>query len=268
MGKFDGVLLASDFDDTLAVNSGQVVAENVEAIRAFTGQGGRFAVATGRAWRTFGPHAHKVPFNTHVILSNGAALYDPEAGRTVLELPLPLSAAGDLLALSEAFPAVGVECYHGDDLYIHRPNPYTDAHMRKVKVPWTARPLAQMPTPWIKAVVQADHGTLLEAQKWLLERYGDRYEAIFSNDVLLEVTAKGATKGGMVLRLAELLGISREHIYCAGDNQNDIPMLAAAAIGFAPGDCDRTVKDWGARLVRPSGQGSIAHIVEILDGMY
>ena len=50
MGKFDGVLLASDFDDTLYDKHLQVPQRNRLALEYFMAQGGRFAVATGRAF--------------------------------------------------------------------------------------------------------------------------------------------------------------------------------------------------------------------------
>ena len=49
MGKFDGVLLVSDFDDTLYGANRQIPPRNLEALHYFVGQGGRFTVATGRA---------------------------------------------------------------------------------------------------------------------------------------------------------------------------------------------------------------------------
>ena len=47
--------------------------------------------------------------------------------------------------------------------------------------------------------------------------------------LVLEVTRKGASKGAMVARLAKRLGISMDHIYCAGDENNDLSMLTMAA---------------------------------------
>lgn len=85
---------------------------------------------------------------------------------------------------------------------------------------------------------------------------------------MLELTAKGATKGGMVLHLAEKLGICRENLYCVGDNQNDLPMLAVSAVSYAPADCAQEVKDWGARLLPPSEDGAIAGLVAELDKKY
>ena len=49
MGKFDGVLLVSDYDDTLYNHKLEVSEENRAAIESFIAQGGTFTVATGRA---------------------------------------------------------------------------------------------------------------------------------------------------------------------------------------------------------------------------
>ena len=83
MGKFDGLLLASDFDDTLYGLDLRIPERNLEAIRYFTGEGGRFAVATGRAYRTIAPNAQLVPMKAPAVLSNGAARYDFEEGRLI-----------------------------------------------------------------------------------------------------------------------------------------------------------------------------------------
>ena len=174
-------------------------------------------------------------------------------------------AAEDLAVLSAEMPSIGMETYHGDDVYIHHPNAFTDRHVKRVGTTWTPCGLSDMPTPWSKAVIQDEYPTLLAAQKFLLDRWGDKYEVIFSSSALLEVTAKGATKGGMVLRLAEYLGVERKDVYCVGDNQNDIPMLALSAIPFAPANCAQEVKDWGATVLCHCDEGVIGDIVERLD---
>ena len=69
----------------------------------------------------------------------------------------------------------------------------------------------------------------------------------------------------MVKKLLELLHLSPSGLYCVGDNQNDIPMLALSSVPFAPGDCAQEVKDWGATLLCPCGEGVIGDIVAYLD---
>ena len=55
MGKFDGVLLATDFDETYYSAAGAVPPANLEALAYFEAEGGIFTVSTGRAHRTFAP---------------------------------------------------------------------------------------------------------------------------------------------------------------------------------------------------------------------
>ena len=100
------------------------------------------------------------------------------------------------------------------------------------------------------------------------EKVGDSYEVIFSNRVLLELTAKGSHKGGSALWVADYMGIDPQHLYCVGDNQNDLPMLQAAKIGFAPENCNQILRDWGAHIVRSCDEGCVAAVIEILDRLY
>ena len=60
------------------------------------------------------------------------------------------------------------------------------------------------------------------------------YEVVPSAVTLVELTAKGANKGGMVQRLAQLLDVKRENVLCVGDHANDISMLTWAGEGYAP----------------------------------
>ena len=69
-------------------------------------------------------------------------------------------------------------------------------------------------------------------------------------------------------KLARHIGVSPDHIYCVGDNQNDIPMLARSVIPFAPANCAQEVKDWGARVLCHCDDGVIGDIVDILNQLY
>ena len=48
MGKFDGILLCTDLDDTLLTTDKRVSDENSKAIEYFKSEGGLFTFATGR----------------------------------------------------------------------------------------------------------------------------------------------------------------------------------------------------------------------------
>ena len=280
MGKFDGVLLASDFDNTLiyteaALRSGQPVPDlsprNREALEYFMGEGGRFAVATGRALAAFRHYADKVPVNAPCVVCNGAAIYDFAKQEYLDYALLDETARQRGQEVLDRFPEVAVEAYHIDNV-IHgvRPNEITHQHEHITKVAVTEAPsLLDVPLPLGKLLFEAEHRDLEAARDFLTAQgWAEDYELIFSGQTLLEMTAKGANKGGMVRRLAKLLDISMDHVYCAGDEANDISMLTAGAMGFAPANCIQAVRDCGATIVSNAWEDAMADMVEILDKRY
>ena len=280
MGRFDGVLLASDFDNTLiyteeALRSGapvpQLSQRNREALEWFMAEGGRFTVATGRALAAFSAYADRVPMNAPAVVCNGAAIYDFAKKEYLDYALLDEDARRRGQMILDRFPTLAVEAYHIDNV-IHavRPNAITRQHEHLTKVAVTEAPsLLEVPLPLGKLLLEAEHEVLQAVQDQLTAEGWDRdYELIFSSKVLLEMTAKGANKGGMVRRLAERLGIAPEHIYCAGDEANDIPMLTAAAQGFAPANCTEAVRSCGATVVCDAREGALADVVEILGKKY
>ena len=69
-------------------------------------------------------------------------------------------------------------------------------------------------------------------------------------------------------RLAKRLGISMDHVYCVGDEANDLSMLTAAAEGFAPANCSAVVKESGATIVSHCNEDALADVIAILDKKY
>lgn len=270
MGKFDGVLLVSDYDDTLYCSDYSVSEENRAAILHFIEKGGYFSIATGRAHTTFAPQIcrERLSINAPVVLSNGSAVFDFESDCMLFQTFLPSESAHHLIMLAEAFPALGFEAYHGEDVYVHNGNSVTWAHLKRAGVGCVQCPIAEMPLPWTKVIFQQEHELLLQVQAHIQEYWKDQYEAIFSNRRMLELTARGSTKGDAVLFVAGHLGVERSHIYCVGDNQNDIPMLAVSAVPFAPSNCAREVRDWGATIVSSCDEHCVAQIIGLLEKRY
>lgn len=269
MGKFDGVLLVSDYDNTFAEGN-NVARDNLDMLAYFEAEGGRFTIATGRTHCTFRKIRDLVPFNAPVLLANGALIYDFEAGKALFEAPLPPTVREDMLEFSRQFPKMSLEVYSGEnDLYAWNPNLYVHKHILYTGARSHICPIEEIPAPWDKALMEHDHKTLLTFQAELLKRWGDRYEVIFSDDHMLELNAKGCTKGNGVLKLAELLGIKREDVYCVGDNENDLSMLEVSAIPFAPENAIPAVKEFpGLHLLPRCEDGAIAALIRRLDAIY
>ena len=278
MGKFTGLLLASDYDNTLTYTAEAlrlcapmppVSDVNQAALRYFMAEGGVFSVATGRAKPAFEVVARGVPMNGPTILFNGAAIYDFAAGRYLYTAFLPDIVRTHIAQTLRALPFAAVELYH-DDNSIHalQPNEVTRRHLHVTHSPTViVDSMAQVPSPISKALFSTEEQHLndlldyLRAQPW----YHD-YEVVPSAVTLVELTAKGANKGGMVVRMAQMLGISRENVVCVGDHANDISMLTWAGLGCAPANAIPQVRETpGVHVLPDCREDAIAALIDELE---
>lgn len=280
MGKFDGVLIATDFDNTLIFTEDclrrglpipPLSEKNRQAIEAFTAQGGRFAISTGRALAAFSPIAPMLPISAPCVVCNGAAIYDWNSQKYLEFSLLDETAKERAQVVLDTFPAVALEAYHINNV-VHtvHPNAYSRKHEHLTKVGADERAcMADVPLPLGKLLFEEKRSVLEDVVRFMEEKgWAGDYELTFSSDVLLEMTRKGANKGGMVLRLAELLGVDRKDLYCVGDESNDITMLTVAAQGFAPANCSEAVRASGATIVSDARHSALADVIAILDRKY
>ena len=282
MGKFDGVLIASDFDNTMvytegALRSGErvmppVSRENREAVEYFMAQGGTFSIATGRALPAFEQVRAGIPMNGPTVLFNGAAIYDFSQGRYIHTAFLPEEVRGHVKELLEDLPGLAMEIYH-DDNSIHavNPNHLTRSHEHLTHSPTEELPsIDAAPSP-ISKILFEEEGERLEHLLELLHSYdwSRDYEIVPSSSFLVELTIQGANKGGAVMKLAQLLGISKENVYCVGDHANDIPMLRASHIPYAPDNAIQAVHQVeGVHILPHCRDNAIAAMIRELDTMY
>lgn len=278
MSKFNGLLLVSDFDNTLVyteealqkcVDMPPVSEENRAAIEYFMANGGTFSVATGRAKPAFETVVDGIPMNGPTVLFNGAAIYDFSQREYLVTAFLPDDVRPRIEEVVTDLPQVAVELYH-DDNTIHalNANDVTRRHMHITHAPTIeVGSMDQVPAPISKALFSTEEVHLpellayLKAQPW----YND-YELVPSAVTLVELTAKGANKGGMVSRLAQLLGVRRENVLCVGDHANDVSMLTWAGEGYAPANAIPLVLDTpGVRRLPDCRENAIAALIRDLD---
>lgn len=278
MGKFTGLLLASDYDNTLTYTEEAlrlcrpmppVSKANQAAIRYFMAEGGIFSVATGRAKPAFEAAADGVPMNGPTVLFNGAAIYDFSTGKYLCEAFLPETARAHIAQTIRELPFAAVELYHdNNDIHALQPNDVTRRHLHVTHSPTViVDSMEQVPSPISKALFStepAHQAALLDylrGQGW----YGD-YEIVASSESLVELTARGANKGGMVRRLAALLHIPQANVACVGDHANDISMLTWAGMAFAPANALPEVRALPCvRTLPDCREDAIAALIAVLD---
>lgn len=129
--------------------------------------------------------------------------------------------------------------------------------------------LLDVPLPLGKIMFEEDHAVLegvkafLQSQPWAGE-----YEIFFSDRTLLEVTARGATKGGMVARAGGAAGhLPPARLLRRGRGQRPVHADLGGG-GISPANCVPAVRACGATIVADADHDTLADIVSRLDKMY
>ena len=281
MGKFDGVLLVSDFDNTIVHTSAMyqtgklemppVPPSNLEALRYFMDQGGRFCIATGRSWQIMRPFIHMVPTNGACGVANGAGIIHIPTQQFLYARFLPEDVLERVAEVRRQFPELTCEFFRADHQAdaIH-PIAFTVEHAKASR--YTYRVISspeETALPLLKVLFEGDPALLEPISAYIRSRpWFGQYELAFSGAKLLELTVRGANKGAMAAELARMYGVDPAHVYCAGDQENDLPMLRFAREGFAPANAVPAVLSSGVTPVCHCAQGALAEIIAILDRRY
>lgn len=274
MGRFDGVLLAVDYDDTLMPFGHTALSDgNRRAIARFQAEGGLFTISTGRDLHSFRGIREALILNAPVVLSNGAVIFSTKTDRILYQDTLPLDFRTDLQHIMERFPEIGVEVHRDFDIYVVRNNTGVEEHLTRMGGVGIPTPLEKLPKACTKIALIApqcygETKTSLAVSAYVQEHWLEKYDMALSGGIL-DVNRRGTNKGTGVLELCRLLHIDRRHLYCVGDNWNDLPMLQAAAAGFVPASARPEVRNAeGMHQVRACADDAVAHVIERLTAWY
>lgn len=251
MGVFSDILLTVDYDRTLTAPDSTIPARNVEAIRYFIENGGTFTVNTGRSLPMAVNHLiGKVPVNAPLLLYNGSAAYDVEAGSFTRYTPIALDAKALVEDLQTRFPELHVEIQAVDAHYLIRQDAGWERYCENNHCRWGYVSPENIPEPFIKVSYYgkfhkgtvADMYEATEEEMALFDRaigyveaaYGDSLDIFRACARIVDLHAKGVSK----LRSARLLQqeLGKKILVCVGDAENDINMLDGADYAYCPAD--------------------------------
>lgn len=248
--RYDGVLLCTDFDGTLACG-GKISRENEDAIRYFKENGGRFTVISGREPKFIADlHRHIIP-NAPICGMNGAWITD-EAGKNVLfEAPMNNEAVRYSIDMLSQLPGV-------QELHIQQ-----RSAVYKTRVE-NAIPLSSVPAFYedifkILYIISDDESDT--ATDILQKNAGSRYAVSRSWKNGLEFQQGGSDKGSAVRFLKDHFGGRITYTVGVGDYENDIPLLLASDLKIAERDAIPKIKAIADRVTSSCRDDSIAHVI-------
>lgn len=260
MGKFDGVLLCSDFDMTMG-RGGIVTDGNCEAIRYFQENGGRFTIISGRHPLYLKEHQNGFRVNAPLVGYNGALILDENTGEALYS-----GGRGDQKALDLA-----ERLWNEDErlrrVVMHDRTPLSLACHREeredcVRTIAALRERCELPMYNVLCctALPEDAAALM---KRLQELTPPCFEIARSWDTGIEIICESDSKGKAALRLKQML--NAELLVTVGDYENDITMLQAGDISYAVENALPHVKAAAKRETVHYTQHAIAAIVEDLE---
>lgn len=256
MGKFDGVLLCTDWDGTLYYQNG-FCCKDLDAVRAFQREGGKFTFCTGRHYRFLEQFTDSIRANTYISSLNGACIVSPDDGRFLYrggsdEKVFDIMEA--ILGMGTAFDRINVTFRDTEEAATAYTVPEYLAALPRIR----RREI-------YKIILYSSYAGDCREDVLRINREVDlgHYEAVRSWAQSVELIPAADTKGAAVRRIADAVGAGL--LVCVGDYENDISMLRAADIGYAVGNAPDTVKSVAARVTVPCYEGAISHIIRDLE---
>ena len=265
MKKFSRMLLASDFDATLTNSQGDIPENSKAAIRYFVENGGYFSVSTGRTAEGF----HRFEpglMNAPLLFANGAAAVDCTTGKTVFSETVDSAAVGLLNAIIEEYPSLSVECYGvNGKSYCLNTDGRSRNHFKNLQIEYSeVKAFDEVAFPLVKIMLSAGERSA-EIQRFLGNTDMGNVKFIPCSGDYIELISTFAGKGRGLLRLASLLGVPDCGVFAVGDGANDVDMLEAAALSFAPSSGDIMALNAADITVCGCDSGAVADVIAILD---
>jgi hydroxymethylpyrimidine pyrophosphatase-like HAD family hydrolase len=251
-------LILVDLDGTLLGADHQVSDRNADALERARVAGARVVIATGRPARILLPLRPRLG-SSLALCYNGAIVMDLETEEVLeahlLDGAIFRDAVEHVRASGLAF-TVGVE--GTPDIGIRVEDGFRDgAELARGS-------LAELCTVGIvKGLVRVDAAQFEAVWDAFSAGFPDSLEVTRSGvDGLIEISAKGVSKGGTIAKLAESWGIEPSDAIAFGDMPNDLEMFRWAGRSVAMGNAEPEVKVAATEVGAHHDEDAVAQVLE------
>ncbi|MBQ3054286.1 MAG: HAD family hydrolase [Clostridia bacterium] len=230
--RYDGVLLCTDVDGTLADDSGKanIPQENIDAINYFMSKGGLFTLATGRQKKFLTQFDGLFKVNAPIVAINGTVVI--ENNKILYSHPLPENAIKDIEDIIKKYPLF----YESNLRTFDDHRIYT---RENGKIVMTKDAVGT----YYKCIFLFDTEKECVSFKEIMEKeYGNKYQFDRSWPFELELHDKNSGKGDAIRFLRKYYGEKIKKIVCVGDYENDISMMSEADLSIAVANGVDTLK--------------------------
>ena len=263
-------LIALDLDGSTLDNKGELVPENIRAVKEAMAMGVQVAVITGRMFPSARRHAQALGVKLPIIAYQGAQLRDVKTGEVLFSTHLSGVMASDVVSLCD-INDLYAQTYVDDELCVSSINPHVEAYAKYSGVPikevgnlahWLLEnnDICEQGVPKVLAI--GEEAKIDKLWPIFANFYGKQVYITRSASGFLEFVNPKASKGIALTALAESLGIKKEEIMACGDNHNDLPLLQAAGLKIAMGNATQKLKYIADFVALSNEQAGVAQAID------
>lgn len=261
-------LLASDIDGTINDKGRRLVQRNYDAIQKYINEyGGNFTLASGRSPNSMRKHYKRLDIpDGKAIVINGAGIYDYAEEKMVWSSPLNEHCIDMVRRTIKKFPTISFQVISDKYVYIFRPTISSRILAINAKLPIKYfYSFESIPKDnWYKVIYTGLPPAIKAVSKCIEKMSFTTENLMFSSAWSYEIVNEDTNKGKAVLKLAELLGIDREHTAAIGDYFNDFEMLKEVAFPACCGQAPKEMKKISKFIACHCNHGAVADLIEYM----
>jgi Cof subfamily protein (haloacid dehalogenase superfamily) len=238
----------TDLDGTLLNDNKELCAETSILLRRLLTQGHYLVLSSGRplpSIKIVKDTLNLPDKNVYLAGYNGGVIYECFTGKIISEKRVPFKY---ILPIFEETEKMDIYCqtYSDDTIVCKHSTPELELYQKvtKAKAIFTDDILGNLEKPPYKllAISALGRKKLEQLQKILAPLIEPELQTLFSSGTLLEIFPANSGKGSTVYELCSYLDIPITNTLAAGDEENDISMLKAAAYSVAMCNGNEAIK--------------------------
>ena len=254
-------LIATDLDGTLVGRDGVISRHSAKILAQASAAGAEVVLVTGRPLRWVPVAYEQLDAGYLTICANGAVTYDPATDTVLDSRPLPPNLLADVATkLATAIPGMTFAAEIDDGRrMVHEPR-YPVAFEDGSR----ELPLAEVVArPAVKLLGSATDHTADELAALVVTAVAHRIEATHSSWIgMVEMSARGVTKGAALAAVAGRLGIDAADVLAFGDMPNDVTMLRWAGWAVVVANAHPAARELADAVTLSNADDGVAEYLE------
>lgn len=260
-------LIATDIDGTLLNDKHDISLETKELLAYFIENGGKFVLASGRAYESTKKILEKLGLEGIVITYNGARIVDTRNNEILYHELLEAVYVKKLIEIARKY-SIHVNIYKNDDWYVENKTREESIYYAKAcgKDPIEINFNDFEDFSATKVLFIAENNMLKKIEDEIRKELKSEVHITYSKSTFLEVLNKKVNKGEALKKILELLNIEKENCIAFGDELNDKEMLEYVKYGIVMENGNSILKDRIPHKTLSNKENGIYHFLkEVLE---